>query len=194
MKELQALSNQIMERTKEQGQKKVIEKERELTKRIEEDLQRLVESQKARKTSIQTKIKNDLDRKEQSLINEKRNRILAEKQIILNEVYEEAAKKMTVWDTNTFQKFVKSVLDQFDFNTLQLIPGEKTLKPFTEEFIEQLKKDYPGVQISSSAIPNKAGFIVEKGGIDYNFFFDQMIAEIKKDFSPKLASLAFQNK
>ncbi|UJF14952.1 hypothetical protein LZ578_08010 [Jeotgalibaca sp. MA1X17-3] len=161
---------------------------------MEDDLQRLVESQKTRKSSIQTKVKNELDRKEQSLINDKRNRILAEKQIILNEIYAEAAKKMTVWDTETFRKFVENVLNQFDSNTLQLVPGEKTRGQFTEEFVEQLKKDYPGLKISSSAIPNRAGFIVEKGGIDYNFFFDQMIAEIKKDFSPKLASLAFQKK
>lgn len=194
MKELEVLSNQIMERTKEQGQKNVVEKERELAKKIEDDLQRLVESQKTRKSSIQTKVKNELDRKEQSLINEKRNRILAEKQIILNEVYEEAAEKMTIWDTKTFQSFVKNVLNQFDSSALQLVSGEKTRGQFTEEFIAQLKKDYPGLKLSSSAIPNKAGFIVEKGGIDYNFFFDQMIAEIKKDFSPKLASLAFQNK
>ncbi|WP_255763836.1 hypothetical protein [Jeotgalibaca sp. MA1X17-3] len=33
MKELEVLSNQIMERTKEQGQKNVVEKERELAKK-----------------------------------------------------------------------------------------------------------------------------------------------------------------
>ncbi len=194
MKELEALSNQIMNRAKEEGQRKVIETEQELSRKMDDDLQKLVENQKIRKSSIQTKAKNDLDRKEQSLINEKRNRILTEKQVILTEVYSETVKKMSNWDADTFQNFVKVVLEQFEAESLRLIPGQATSEHFTEDFVQKLKEEYPTLEISSSAVPNKAGFIVAKGGIDYNFFFDQMIAEIKKDFSPKLASLAFQNK
>lgn len=194
MKELEALSNQIMNRAKEEGQRKVVETEQELSRKMDDNLQKLVENQKIRKTSIQSKSKDDLDRKEQSLINEKRNRILAEKQIILTEVYSETVKKMSNWNADTFQHFVKVVLEQFQAESLQLIPGQETSEHFTEKFIGELKKEYPNLEVSSSAVPNKAGFIVAEGGIDYNFFFDQMIAEIKKDFSPKLASLAFQNK
>lgn len=194
MKELEALSNQILKRAKDEGQRKVVEKEKELSEKIEESRQKLVEQQKSRKAAIKTRSLNELERQEQSLANEKRNRILAQKQTVMTAVYEEAVEKMTEWDAKTFQSFVGNVLSQFRSSSLQLIPGEKTAKHFTADFVESLKKSNPGLHLSSSAVPNKAGFIVEEGGVDYNFFFDQMIAEIKKDFSPKLASLAFQNK
>ena len=56
----------------------------------------------------------------------------------------------------------------------------------------RIKAKYPDAVFSQETVPAKAGFIVERDGIDYNYFFDQMVAEIKKDFTPKLASLAFQ--
>lgn len=192
MKELNVLSEQILKRTKEAGQKKLANKEQELAQKIEENRVRFVEQQKARKATIKTKSENDYERQVQSLANEKRNRILVEKQTIMNEVFQNSIAKMTAWDSATFQSFVEKVLNQFNTNSLHLIIGEKSASYFTDSFKETLKEKYPHLIIENRTASNKAGFIVEQGGIDYNFFFDQIVAEIKKDFSPKLASLAFE--
>ncbi|AZP05193.1 V-type ATP synthase subunit E [Jeotgalibaca ciconiae] len=192
MKELNVLSEQILKRTKEAGQKKLANKEQELAQKIEENRVRFVEQQKARKATIKTKSENDYERQVQSLANERRNRILVEKQTIMNEVFQNSIAKMTAWDSVTFQSFVEKVLNQFNTNSLHLIIGEKSASYFTDSFKETLKKKYPHLIIENRTASNKAGFIVEQGGIDYNFFFDQIVAEIKKDFSPKLASLAFE--
>ncbi len=192
MKELDALSNQITTRVKEEGQRKVAKKEQELAEILEENRVRLVEQQKVQKTAIETRSKNDYSRQVQSLANEKRNRILAEKQNILTAVYEEAVEKMGNWDAERFQSFVQAVLRKFDKNDLKIIPGEKTNAHFTDAFKTTLKEEFSGMTVASETVSNKAGFIVEVGGIDYNFLFDQVVAEIKNDFSSKLASLAFQ--
>lgn len=192
MKELEALSSQILKRVKEEGQQKVVEKEQELSLKLEESRMRFVEHQRVQTELMESRSKEAFERQSQSLANAKRNKLLAEKQRILSKVYQSAVEKMTEWDEATFQSFVQSVLKQFDASDLNIVPGKKTAHYFTPSFVSSLEETNSALTVASETIPNKAGFIVEVGGIDYNFFFDQIVAEIKKDFSPKLASLAFE--
>lgn len=188
MKDLETLSKKILNRTKEEGQQKLAVKEMELNNKLEENRLHTVELQKNKQASILAKSQAELERQIQSLRNKKRNTLLGEKQAIMTRIYEGAVKKMEDWDTQTFQEFAGNVLKQFEGQAIKITVGEKTSAYFTTAFL----KEYPTVVISDENIPGKAGFIVEAGGIDYNYFFDQMVAEIKKDFTPKLASLAFQ--
>lgn len=188
MKDLETLSKKILNRTKEEGQQKLADKEMELNNKLEENRLHTVELQKNKQASILAKSQAELERQIQSLRNKKRNTLLGEKQAIMTRIYEGAVKKMEDWDIQTFQEFAGNVLKQFEGQAIKITVGEKTSAYFTTAFL----KEYPTVVISDENIPGKAGFIVEAGGIDYNYFFDQMVAEIKKDFTPKLASLAFQ--
>lgn len=188
MKELEMLAKQILDRTKEEGQKKIAAKELELNIKLEDNRLRFVEYQKNKKAAIQASSQSDFERQSQSLRNQKRNVLLGEKQAIMTRIYEGAVAKMTEWDTTAFQEFTKKVFNHFENQSITVIAGEKSAQHFTQAFLSQ----YPGVTFSSETVPGKAGFIVEVGGIDYNYFFDQMVAEIRKDFTPKLASLAFQ--
>lgn len=188
MKELDALSNQIISRTKEEGQKKLAKKETELNAKLEESRLRFVEFQKTQKALIQSRNQAEYERQVQSLHNEKRNALLAEKQNILASIYDGAVEKMSNWDAKTLQSFAEKVLQKFEGQEVNVVAGEKTAPLLDERF----KAKHPAVTFSSETVAGKAGFIVEVGGIDYNYLFDQIVAEIKKDFTPKLASLAFQ--
>lgn len=188
MKELETLANQIVIQTKEAGQKKIVAKENELNEKLEASRIQFVAYQKNQKAAIEGREQAEYERQTQSLRNKKRNALLEEKQNIMTQVYNGAVEKMTKWDTNEFHAFANQVLSQFEGKTLTVIAGEKSVVHFTEAFIAK----YPHAVFSKEAVPGKAGFIVELGGIDYNYFFDQIVAEIKKDFTPKLASLAFQ--
>ncbi|MGP6138749.1 MULTISPECIES: V-type ATP synthase subunit E [unclassified Jeotgalibaca] len=188
MKELETLANQILDRTKAEGQQKIAAKEKELNEKLEENRLRFVDYQKNQKASILSRSHAEYERQSQSLRNEKRNVLLGEKQAIMTKIYAGAVERMTEWDTLTFQNFASNVLKQFEGQAIKVTAGEKSVAHFTDAFL----KKYPTVTYSQETVPAKAGFIVEVGGIDYNYFFDQMVTEIKKDFTPKLASLAFQ--
>lgn len=192
MRELEALSNQILQRIREEGQQKVRIKEQQVAERLEENRIQMVEYQKARKQAIRKKLDNQSERQKQSLANEKRNRILAQKQQYLSSVYQEAVAKMSDWDTPSFQQFTKGVLEHFSGKEVRLVPGEESQQHFSAAFVMELQRKHPGLSLASDVVPRKAGFIVEMGGVDYNFFFDDIVEEVKKEYSPKLASLAFQ--
>ena len=193
MEDLQSLSEKILMQTKEKGQIKLEEAEKTSVAKIEESRLKLVEQQKNRKQTILKKIADDFDRERQTLKNKERNAVLSEKQVILNAVFSEASEKMKQWDVEQFNKFLDAILSQLDASKEHsVVPGEKSLSHFQGEQLKRLNKKFPDIQISKETIPNQSGFIIEEGGIDYNYCFDALIAEVKMEYAAKLASLAFR--
>lgn len=193
MKDLQALSKQILAKTNEEGQNKLDAYEKVANDKIEENRQKLAESAKNRKATIALNMENDYERETQTLANTQRNALLAKKQELLHETFEGATKKMINWDENQFSVFLNGVLSQLDANDLWIVvAGEKSASLFDADKVSQVLNAYSFVKLSKEVVAHKAGFIVQQGGIDYNFCFDELVAELKKEFSPQLATLAFK--
>lgn len=192
MEEIKVLSEQILTRTKKLGQSKLEEYQKVSDEKIEATRQKLVESEKRQIETIVQKINNDYDRQTQTLKNMQRNQILAKKQTLLNSIFDQAAIELELWDEATFSQFLSGVLKQIDQNkTWSLVPGERSLELIQSDQAKAVLSQYSFVKVSDRIVKNKAGFILEQGGIDYNFCFDVLINELKKDFSPQLAALAF---
>ncbi|MPN05280.1 V-type proton ATPase subunit E [bioreactor metagenome] len=194
MKDLQSLSEQILNKTKAKGQSKLEDAEKISVAKIEESRLTLVEQQKARKAAILKKVANDFDREQQTLKNKERNAVLREKQVILKSVFQQALEKMNTWDESHFAQFLNGVLAQTDASkAYSIVPGAKSISHFKGKELQQLLAKYPAVKISEESIPNKAGFILQEGGVDYNYCFDELIEDVKNDFAAELATLAFQD-
>ena len=194
MKDLQSLSEQILNKTKAKGQSKLEDAEKISVAKIEESRLTLVEQQKARKAAILKKVANDFDREQQTLKNKERNAVLREKQVILKSIFQQASEKMNGWDESHFVQFLNGVLARTDASkAYSIVPGAKSMPHFKGKEMLQLLAKYPAVKISEESIPNKAGFILQEGGVDYNYCFDELIEDIKNDFAAELATLAFQD-
>nr|WP_319218977.1 hypothetical protein [uncultured Trichococcus sp.] len=193
MKDLQSLSEQILKQAQAKGQSKLEESEKISIVKIEESRLKLVEQQKNRKAAILKKIANDFDRERQTLKNKERNAVLLEKQQILKSVFKRSLETMYAWDKDQFANFVQGVLSGFDSSTAYtIVPGAKSIDHFQGEPMQKLLKSYPAVKVAKETIPNRAGFILQEGGVDYNFCFDELIEEVKKEYSAKLAVIAFK--
>lgn len=193
MKDLQSLSEKILMQTKEKGQLELEKAEKNAIAKIEESRLKLVEQQKNRKQAILKKIADDFERERQTLKNKERNALLSEKQVILNAVFSEATEKIKQWDIAQFNTFLDTILAQLDATKkYSVVPGDKSLSHFQGEQLKRLNRKFPDIQISKETIPNQSGFIIEEGGIDYNYGFDDLIAEVKMEYASKLASLAFR--
>lgn len=194
MKDLQSLSEQILNKTKAKGQSKLEDAEKISVAKIEESRLTLVEQQKARKAAILKKVANDFDRERQTLKNKERNAVLKEKQVILKSVFQQALEKMNTWDETHFAQFLNGVLSQADDSkAYSIVPGAKSVAHFKGKELQQLLVKYPAVKISEETIPNKAGFVLQESGVDYNYCFDDLIEDVKNDFAAELATLAFQD-
>ncbi|SDB90121.1 V/A-type H+-transporting ATPase subunit E [Pelagirhabdus alkalitolerans] len=194
MRDLQALSTQILAKTKEEGQRQLDEYSKVANEKIEEERQKLAEFKENKEAAIGRQLNNDYEREAQTMRNQRRNAVLSEKQTLLSSVFNEASKRMENWDSSQFNKFLEGVLSQLDDNeSWSLVPGEKSYEQFKDETTQKILKSYPFVIVSDDVVKQKAGFIIEHGGIDYNFCFDSLVDELKREFSPQLATLAFKS-
>lgn len=193
MKALQALSSQILKKTKDAGQIKIEANQTKAKEKIAEQEQKLSEHKKERETQIEMDASHAYEREAQTLANQKRNAILAEKQAMLNEIFNKAQEEMANWSPETFASFLEGVIKQLDVSgTWTVVPGSRSVNLFKTDEVQAVLNKNNHVSVSDETVNQKAGFLVQQGGIDFNFCFDALVQELKKEFSPKLATLAFQ--
>src|SRR5690625_3589609 len=192
MEDLQALTKQILARTKAEGEAKIDDYQKVAHDKLEQTRQKLAKAEKTSKEAIELELKNNYERQSQTFANQQRNSILAKKQTLLNSVFDQAVEKLSNWDEEQFSKFLAGVLDQLDqTKEWSLVFGEASVDLLNRDQMKAVLKEYSFVAISEEVVKNKAGFILQQDGIDYNFCFDELINELKKEFSPQLATLAF---
>lgn len=193
MEDLHVLSKQILDRKIKEGESKISELQKKAENKIEQTREKLAGIKKSDKESIQAELESDFDRKLQTLKNQQRNRILEEKQVLLSSVFDQAFTELSNWDENQFSTFLTGVLSQVDSNKdWVLVPGELSLHLIQEEKVQKSIETFSFLTVSDEVVNHKAGFILQQGGIDYNFCFDALVNELKKEFTPQLATLAFQ--
>lgn len=194
MDDINVLSKQILERVKKEGQSKLDEQQQKADQEIEKARQNLKSKELQEKEVIELELTNHYDRHIQTITNQERIQLLAKKQALLNNVFEEAVIEIEKWDEDQFANLLAGVLSEMDENKeLILVIAERSTALFETEQVKAVLNDFPFVKLSDRVVKNRAGFILEQGGIDYNFTFDALIDELKKEFSPQLATLAFQN-
>ena len=192
MEEIKVLSEQILTRAKKQGQMKLDDYQKVAEAKLKETREKIEESEKRQKEQIIQQLNNDYERQTQTMKNKQRNQILAKKQELLNTVFDQAATELEKLNDIQFSQLLSGVLSKIDAKKeWSLVPGERSLELIQSDQAKAVFSQYSFVKVSDRIVKNKAGFILEQGGIDYNFCFDVLINELKKDFSPQLAALAF---
>ena len=192
MEDIKVLSEQILTRAKKQGQMKLDDYQKVAEAKLKETREKIEESEKRQKEQIIKQLNNDYERQTQTMKNKQRNQILAKKQELLNTVFDQAATELEKLNDIQFSQLLSGVLSKIDAKKeWLLVPGELSIELMQSDQIKNILTQYSFVTVSDQTINNKAGFILDQDGINYNFCFDALINELKRDFSPQLATLAF---
>lgn len=122
---------------------------------------------------------------------ESRQQSLNQKQQLLNRLFEEAKAELESWSKEELQAFARAVLPQIPLKKAAIfLPGEKSSSYYTKAFIEDLQLPY-SLSYSAEAVPNQAGFIVDCDGVQYNFIFSALVADVQVVLSYELADQLF---
>lgn len=109
----------------------------------------------------------------QTLENAHRNQLLSARQEALQGVFDKAYAEMVAWDQQSFETFLYQVIDQLPkAETYTLTLG--SLSPEPSELPEH-------VQLLPERVVNQAGFLLETGGIRYNYWFKILLADMMPD-------------
>lgn len=111
------------------------------------------------------------------------------KQKLLDEMFVAANEAMNTWSIEEHQNFASAALTKLAVSdSLQFISGELTKDAYTKEWLanQNAQLTYQ-LTLAEEVIPNQAGFILDKEGIQYNFLYQTLVEEQKETLSFELA-------
>lgn len=193
MAELKLMIERLSEREKTAIRNEISKAERQAERAV------LQEKEKAEQTLIEEKekITNDLkaefDMKENTQDVTYRNAILREKQKVIQRAFKDATKKLNNMSSEEFMKIIIKALDHVDVTQrVQLFVGEQTEQLLDREWLNAHLPWNHHVDIQDEVVKNKAGILVRKDNIDYNYFFDELIEENRYELLANVTGILFE--
>lgn len=190
MKDLEQLKQQILTEVEEESQKNLTVAIKKQEEQINTANTTLATQEIAKKTAMKQLYKTQWEKEKQALVNQSKIEILQVKRELLNRVFEEVLAVMTSWSGETLVSFIEAAVQQLSSEQeIQLILGEYSQSQLSDTDKSRLAEH---VSLVDEVISQKAGFVLRQDGIEYNYLFDALMADLQQEYSPELARKAFQ--
>ncbi|MCZ0717918.1 V-type ATP synthase subunit E [Aerococcus kribbianus] len=192
MAEINDLTQNVLDkvRAKEAAELEDLEKELasekdQATKAIADDLQNDMDQ-------AQSASQAELQRQKQSYENKMRNQILQGKQHLIDQSYQAAIDQLNAMDSSQFADLIKDALKQ--------VPSGQAVAVEMGEFSQNILSDQDKTAIQNAdsqvtfterTVADRSGFILASQGMDYNFTFEAIIAELKDQLAPEIVKRGF---
>jgi len=192
MADLKEMTERVVEQEEETIRQNVEEKRKNVEDEIESTKEKIEEEKKRKINSIEAEVEQDFLIQKNTLKNQQRNNILASKQTIISKLMNDAKKELNEINSEQFKTFTEGVLRQFEsLEKVDLVVAENTSGMIDQSWLDQLNLSGLNVNLSEDTVKNKAGLIVQKEGIEYNFLLDELVEEIKSDVVSKISNELF---
>lgn len=127
-----------------------------------------------------------------------RNKKLAAKQVIINEVFEKSVDALCALSDNEYTDFIKNTIINLDIDGDEsLILNEQGKKLLNDTVLKEINdglvsKGKKGeIKITNEVGNFKGGFILEKGGIEINNTFEALVSSLKEELEFEVAKVLF---
>jgi V/A-type H+-transporting ATPase subunit E len=193
---MDAIENMI-EEMNQKGQQEIdayVEKERSrIDRKFLAEQEQLLIQQEQEISKRQTQLLKEFKQTQQRQTLDIRQTTLNQKQEYLNQLCLAAVTKMTEWSAAEFQQFLAEQLYALPLTgTAEVKLGEQSKEKLSQEQLDQLTTATIQWQLAEDYLPKESGFVVSQNGIEYNFLFKALVAEIQQTEGFKLAAALFQ--
>ncbi|MFO8069753.1 MAG: hypothetical protein R6U02_07285 [Alkalibacterium sp.] len=182
MADLKLLTERVVEKEKTAIRQRV-EEAREIAEEEVQAAHAKEEQDKiARKQLIDEQTQQKYKIRKNTLEVQKRINILAAKQSYLSKVLKDANQELDQIQAPAFKMFLADILTQFkDEGSVELVLGEKTSGLVSQEWIDETTGKQLQATLSNETVADKAGVLIKKVGIEYNFMFDALIEDARAE-------------
>ncbi|HAJ70109.1 MAG: hypothetical protein L0J48_00720 [Alkalibacterium sp.] len=192
MADLKLLTERVVEKEKTEIRQRVDEARENAEDEIQAARAKEEQSKIERKQTIDEQTKQKYQIRLNTLEVEKRDNILAAKQRILSKVLEDANHELDQIQAFEFKTFLANILTQFkDEGSVELLLGEKTSGLVSQEWVDETTGSQLKATLLNETVANKAGVLVQKEGIEYNFMFDALIENSRAELVRIIAKELF---
>ena len=184
----------ISEREKNSIRNQLTEAERKAELEIRQAKTAAEEKLVEEKEKITNDLKNEFQMKENTQDVTYRNSVLREKQKVIQKILRDATKKLNEIPAEDFMKLIANALGNVDVTQkVELYIGNYSKDLMDQEWLNEYLPWNHHVEVQENTVKNKAGFLIQQGNIDYNYFFDDLIAENQQELLTHITSELFED-
>ena len=195
MSDIRKLTTKIVEDAQKKQAHLIEEAEKEIAKKERIKKQQLEKEVAAHLARYEKELQKELSLKVSDLHVKSRNRILAAKQQVLDELFADAKEQLQNITAEDFDAFVERKLALVQVTgTVELVFGSKSAPLVSETMIQRWQAQFEPdltIQVAKETIPNRSGVVFKQGEVEFNFIFEALLESKEEELSYQLIAFIF---
>ena len=195
MSDIRKLTTKIVEDAQKKQAHLIEEAEKEIAKKERIKKQQLEKEVAAHLARCEKELQKELSLKVSDLHVKSRNRMLAAKQQVLDELFAEAKEQLQNITAEDFDAFVERKLALVQLTgTVELVFGSKSAPLVSDTMIQRWQAQFEPdltIQVAKETIPNRSGVVFKQGEVEFNFIFEALLESKEEELSYQLIAFIF---
>ena len=195
MSDIRKLTTKIVEEAQKKQAHLIEEAEKEIAKKERIKKQQLEKEVAAHLARYEKELQKELSLKVSDLHVKSRNRMLAAKQQVLDELFADAKEQLQNITAEDFDAFVERKLALVQLTgTVELVFGSKSAPLVSETMIQRWQAQFEPdltIQVAKETIPNRSGVVFKQGEVEFNFIFEALLESKEEELSYQLIAFIF---
>ena len=195
MSDIRKLTTKIVEDAQKKQAHLIEEAEKEIAKKERIKKQQLEKEVAAHLARCEKELQKELSLKVSDLHVKSRNRMLAAKQQVLDELFADAKEQLQNITAEDFAAFVERKLALVQLTgTVELVFGSKSAPLVSETMIQRWQAQFEPdltIQVAKETIPNRSGVVFKQGEVEFNFIFEALLESKEEELSYQLIAFIF---
>ena len=195
MSDIRKLTTKIVEDAQKKQAHLIEEAEKEIAKKERIKKQQLEKEVEAHLARYKKELQKELSLKVSDLHVKSRNRILAAKQQVLDELFADAKEQLQNITAEDFAAFVERKLALVQLTgTVELVFGSKSAPLVSDTMIQRWQAQFEPdltIQVAKETIPNRSGVVFNQGEVEFNFIFEALLESKEEELSYQLIAFIF---
>ena len=195
MSDIRKLTTKIVEDAQKKQAHLIEEAEKEIAKKERIKKQQLEKEVAAHLARCEKELQKELSLKVSDLHVKSRNRMLAAKQQVLDELFADAKEQLQNITAEDFAAFVERKLALVQLTgTVELVFGSKSAPLVSDTMIQRWQAQFEPdltIQVAKETIPNRSGVVFKQGEVEFNFIFEALLESKEEELSYQLIAFIF---
>ena len=195
MSDIRKLTTKIVEDAQKKQAHLIEEAEKEIAKKERIKKQQLEKEVAAHLARYEKELQKELSLKVSDLHVKSRNRMLAAKQQVLDELFADAKEQLQNITAEDFAAFVERKLALVQLTgTVELVFGSKSAPLVSDTMIQRWQAQFEPdltIQVAKETIPNRSGVVFKQGEVEFNFIFEALLESKEEELSYQLIAFIF---
>ncbi len=195
MSDITKLTEKIIQDATQKEEQYIIESERSIERKEELKKRQLEKQVNERLTRFEKEIRAEISLEVSDLDVKSRAKLLAVKESVLDELFEESQLRLEQLSQEEFDQFVIANIEKTQLtDQAEIIIGENSESYASKSAIQKWQDALSNLTltIAKKSIPRRNGFLIRQGDIEYNFTFEALLRSVKDEISHQLLDVIFE--